>query len=106
MKILKAELCSPFTLYCLVRVVSVLLCCEKEENKECVLILFFCSIGGTIECPPLPPIANGVITGSQTGVGATVTYSCNTGFQLVGDPTRMCQPDSTWSSAPPVCLGE
>ena len=54
-----------------------------------------------IECPPLPNIANGVITYNATGtpnyaLGTVATYSCNAGFVLdlsVGSEMRTCIDD-------------
>ncbi|XP_052811571.1 neurogenic locus notch homolog protein 1-like [Mya arenaria] len=31
------------------------------------------------------------------------TFSCNSGFSLTGDVTRICQADTTWSGASPTC---
>ena len=36
-------------------------------------------------------------------VGNTATYSCNSGFDLVGAQTVTCQADRTWSDSPPTC---
>ena len=36
-------------------------------------------------------------------VGTIATYVCDDGFNLVGDMTRVCQSDSTFSGTDPVC---
>ncbi len=33
----------------------------------------------------------------------TATYTCNDGYTLTGDPTRMCQDDGMWSGSPSTC---
>ena len=33
----------------------------------------------------------------------TATYTCNPGYNLTGDATRMCQSDGMWSDSPPTC---
>ncbi len=33
----------------------------------------------------------------------TTTYTCNTGYTLVGDMTRTCQANGMWSSSDPAC---
>ena len=34
-----------------------------------------------------------------------VSYTCNSGFRLVGSATRTCQDDGTWSGEHPRCIG-
>lgn len=33
----------------------------------------------------------------------SATYSCEDGFQLLGDKTRICQSDGSWSGREPNC---
>ena len=35
--------------------------------------------------------------------GGVANYTCDPGFILVGDRTRICGSDGTWSGVPPVC---
>ncbi|KAM4737350.1 membrane cofactor protein-like isoform 1-T3 [Anableps anableps] len=35
--------------------------------------------------------------------GATVTYKCNSGYKMIGQPTLTCKIDSQWSSKFPEC---
>ena len=35
--------------------------------------------------------------------GGVATYTCDSGFTLVGDPTRICGSDGTWSGMAPTC---
>ena len=41
-------------------------------------------------------------------VGKTALYECDSSFRLVGDSSRTCQNNSTWSGLAPTCvwLGE
>ena len=41
-----------------------------------------------------------------TTVGEVVTFSCNTGFELQGNPSRQCNSDGNWSGTVPTCLGK
>jgi formylglycine-generating enzyme required for sulfatase activity len=60
----------------------------------------------TRDCGTLAPPASGsVATPDGTGTGARATYGCDAGRVLRGDVTRTCQPNGTWSGAPPVCNG-
>ena len=47
--------------------------------------------------------ANGMVVMAGNLVGNTATYSCNSGFELVGAQTVTCQADRTWSDPPPTC---
>ena len=35
--------------------------------------------------------------------GVTATYTCDTGYSLVGSRTRTCGPSGNWSTAAPTC---
>ena len=66
-------------------------------------ILFFC----IALCPdPVDPI-NGMMTFTGNSVDDTATYSCNTGFELVGSATLTCTQvnvsSAAFSPVPPVC---
>ena len=60
----------------------------------------------TVDCGNLTDPANGNVTHTTgTDVGQTATYSCNTGYNLVGDRTRTCQARGNWSGNAPTCQG-
>ena len=60
-----------------------------------------CTAGAA--CMQLPRPTNGDVAISGAGTGATATYTCTTGFDLVGAGTRTCQADGSWSGAEPAC---
>lgn len=70
-------------------------------EHSCVCLYLY--IGG---CEPLPGIENGDIDVTGRSTGDTATYSCDTGFNLVGPSTRTCQASGVWSLTAPVCRGE
>uniref|UniRef100_A0AAQ5ZW41 CUB and Sushi multiple domains 1 n=1 Tax=Amphiprion ocellaris TaxID=80972 RepID=A0AAQ5ZW41_AMPOC len=54
--------------------------------------------------PGVPP--NAVVSGTHSWTyGSVLQYSCLPGGVLVGNATRHCQEDGTWSGAPPYCTG-
>ncbi|XP_070827197.1 CUB and sushi domain-containing protein 1a isoform X2 [Chaetodon trifascialis] len=54
--------------------------------------------------PGVPP--NAVVSGTHSWTyGSVLQYSCLPGGMLVGNATRHCQEDGTWSGAPPYCTG-
>ncbi|XP_078589324.1 complement receptor type 2-like [Branchiostoma floridae x Branchiostoma japonicum] len=60
--------------------------------------------GRQLQCPALPNPINGAL--SPTGVTANqtvVTFSCNTGYVLIGAATTTCQADERWSNPVPTC---
>ena len=58
-----------------------------------------------MNCDTLTDPANGQVshTGGTT-LGQRATYSCNTGYNLVGGSIRTCQ-DTGWSGSAPTCQG-
>uniref|UniRef100_A0A8C5A117 CUB and Sushi multiple domains 1 n=1 Tax=Gadus morhua TaxID=8049 RepID=A0A8C5A117_GADMO len=54
--------------------------------------------------PGVPP--NAVVLGGRGWThGSVLQYSCLPGGVLVGNATRHCKEDGTWSGAPPYCTG-
>ncbi|XP_035669071.1 P-selectin-like [Branchiostoma floridae] len=61
-------------------------------------------MGRQLQCPALPNPINGAL--SPTGVATNqtvVTFSCNTGYVLIGAATTTCQADERWSNPVPTC---
>ena len=56
-----------------------------------------------IMCRPLPDIDNGMVSWTGLAPGDVAMYTCDDGFILVGDPTRNCTYDGTWSDEEPRC---
>ena len=62
-------------------------------------------------CPDPDGIDNGMRTFTGNSVGDTATYTCNSGFELIGDPVTTCtlvDDDSAEfpSVPPPSCRRE
>ena len=59
-----------------------------------------------VDCGPLTDPANGIVNHTAgTTSEQTATYSCNTGYNLVGDGIRTCQAKGNWSGNAPTCEG-
>ena len=59
-----------------------------------------------VDCGSLTDPDNGQVTHTAgTTFGQTATYSCNTGYNLVGNSTRTCQATGIWSGSEPTCEG-
>ena len=55
-------------------------------------------------CGSLTDPANGQVDlTSGTAFEQTATYSCNTGYNLVGNRTQTCQALGQWSGSAPTC---
>ena len=52
-----------------------------------------------------PPTAdpNGTVDALTTTIGSVATYTCNDGYDLVGNTTLTCQADGTWGGTAPTC---
>ncbi len=62
-------------------------------------------------CPDLTVPANGMIdynmgTASLRPVDTVATYTCNTGYTLNGDSTRVCVSGGIWSGSTLTCQGK
>ena len=57
-----------------------------------------------VDCGTLTNPVNGQVTHTgRTRFGQTATYSCDTGYILVGDNNRTCQAAGNWSGSEPIC---
>ena len=56
-----------------------------------------------VDCSALTNPPNGQVSTTGTTFGQTATYSCNMGYNLVGDTTRTCQATGNWSGSEPTC---
>ena len=72
--------------------------CFSTERGE----IFFNTV---VDCGSLSDPANGLVNVSTTVFNSTATYSCNDGYNLVGDTTRTCLPSGLWSDSSPQCTG-
>ena len=87
---------------------------NEPQTYQPLLILFsstfyFCTI--VVDCDLLSNITNGMLSYNpqgqdQTLLGATVTYTCNTGYTLNGNNMRTCLTGGAWSGSDPTCDGK
>ena len=56
-----------------------------------------------ITCPIPISIRNGDILGDDVVFGSVIEYTCDEGYELIGDRTRTCQADKEWSDTEPYC---
>ena len=59
-----------------------------------------------VDCGNLTDLANGQVDHTAgTTFRENATYSCNTGYDLLGNSTRTCQAEGNWSWSEPTCEG-
>ena len=63
-----------------------------------------------VHCSNLTQPNNGVINCSLGDDGVpsykdTCNFTCNTGYELTGNTSRICRSDGTWSSNETFCIG-
>ena len=57
-----------------------------------------------VDCDNLTDPANGTVDHTAgTTFRQTATYSCDTGYNLVGDSIRTCNATGQWSLSAPAC---
>ena len=72
------------------------------SNPQTYVFLFLT----VLNCGTLTNLANGQVShAAGTTYGKRATYSCNTGYNLVGSSTRTCQATGVWSGNAPRCQG-
>ena len=83
--------------YCLFDVLTV----------SCVVIIMTLNVPYSTEtqksCSSLASLSNGEVVVMSSLVGGMARYFCVNGFNLVGNPSRVCQADETWSGNTPRC---
>jgi hypothetical protein len=56
-----------------------------------------------VDCGGLDAPESGAVDAPDTRFGATATYACAAGHDLVGDASRVCQADGAWAGAAATC---
>ena len=56
-----------------------------------------------VHCKKLANIINGLVLHNGTYKGASSTYKCNRGFELIGTEIRKCRRNRSWTRSPPSC---
>ena len=59
--------------------------------------------GKVIKCPDIDDPRYGDVVLSGRKPGSKATYTCDSGFNLVGAATRKCLLNGKWSGRAPVC---
>ena len=75
-------------------------------TSRCRNLYYVFLILTVVDCGNLTHPANGSVNHTAgTTFGQNATYSCNTGYSLVGNSTRTCQATGNWSGSEPTCQG-
>ena len=77
---------------------------EVYRLPVCKLTAHYKNAG--IDCGTLQSPKDGNVQLDSTLFGSIATYSCNSGFRLVGEANRTCTQNGTWSNRPSSCAGE
>ena len=81
-------------------------CCYFNSANYQAICKYVSLLSTAVDCSPLPNPANGQVNTTGTTFGQTSTYSCNTGYNLIGDSTRTCQATGNWSGSAPTCQSQ
>ncbi|XP_064386241.1 P-selectin-like isoform X3 [Halichondria panicea] len=83
---------------------------NSGSARTCQATGLWSGVAPTFTCPPfdcgsLDAPSNGAVnTSSGTTFMMTATYTCNTGYTLIGANTRTCGGDGQWTPVAPICL--
>ena len=72
----------------------------------CLVILGISVDNSVVVCGSLDSPENGLITINNITLGSIATYSCNEGYNIMGNEVRTCQENGSWSGEDPVCQSE
>ncbi len=81
-------------------------CVDVSDSKECYIFVQdqLDSTSAVLRCGNLPDPPNGRVSTNNPPINGTLAnYDCDTGFQLLGAPMRLCQ-RTQWSGSPPECI--
>ena len=67
---------------------------EDPDTKDC------------IDCGSLDPPLNGFLDINDTSFQSMAIYSCENGYNLIGESQRTCTINATWSGEDPICQGK
>ena len=56
-----------------------------------------------VSCSMPKDPSSGKVTVRSNGTVSTAEYSCNFGYALIGESTRVCNTDGVWINSEPVC---
>ena len=71
---------------------------------ECIAFhYFYLYVTTAVDCGSLPAPDNGVITINTSIFRSTATYSCDVGYQLNENASRICLASGNWSGSQPSC---
>lgn len=81
--------------------------CQRKSLKivHTYLIWFVSFLCVAIACERLNNPADGFVVVRGNTIGAIATYSCNPGFERIGQETRECQSDGRYNGQAPRCRG-
>ena len=72
----------------------------SPESNYAMTVHVFKNIG---RCPTLSNPSNGRVDQRDNRPGAIALYTCNSGYELVGQSSRTCQNNGQWSGDAPTC---
>ena len=76
---------------------------KRNEFVLCVLRYMSNLLNSTGLCSELSSPTNGQVTWTGLTSGSTATYTCDSGYHLIGDQNRTCLSSGVWSGQEPTC---
>ena len=82
---------------------------EKLKNgvaNNMMYVMYLSIWHAVVDCSTLNAPANGQVSHTAgTTFGQMATYSCDVGYNLVGDSNHTCRATGVWSGCAPTCQG-
>ena len=76
------------------------LCSIAWKANSCMM---FYSLPSDVDCGVLPNVMNGLISFDRTNFGSEANYSCDIGYDLIGNRSRFCLANGEWTGIQPQC---
>lgn len=86
--------------------------CSASQLLNCYTASLLYAFSCIATCIPLTVPDSGsvsydpaTLTKGEHGVGVVATFSCESGFDVLGSDTSTCLADESWENIEPICQG-
>ena len=79
---------------------------ETVDISMCLWLLWVIIDNAVVVCGSLDSPENGLLAISNITFGSIANYSCDEGYNIMGNEMRLCLESGLWSGEDPICQSE